>query len=68
MRKLFIITGMICAAFLALSSRSPVGEEIPETAGEAVLPLRMARLYMAEPDQKLAMPVAAVRVRRVSDT
>lgn len=69
MRKLILL---ICAIFVvALLTHlnwAPVSGATRRIADSIILPLRIAGLYVREPDQKLIIPLHDVHVKQIKDT
>ncbi|HYG81944.1 MAG TPA: M23 family metallopeptidase [Pyrinomonadaceae bacterium] len=66
MRKLFFSVSLtLILGLLAHSCLTLLSERVPAAN---LLSWKTARLYMKEPDRRLAMPVRTVRARQVSDS
>jgi murein DD-endopeptidase MepM/ murein hydrolase activator NlpD len=68
MKKLFLAISFSVLAIIVLANWSAVSARAQKVAGKLLLIVHVARLYAAEPDQKLAMPVQGVSRNQVADT
>jgi murein DD-endopeptidase MepM/ murein hydrolase activator NlpD len=69
MKKILFLSSAILFAVLLTSTRwTTVSDMTRKWAGGALSYLKMAQLYVREPDQKLVMPVRTVRVEQVRDS
>jgi murein DD-endopeptidase MepM/ murein hydrolase activator NlpD len=67
-KKLFLAISFSVLAIIVLANWSAVSTCAQKVAGKLLLIVHVARLYTAEPDQKLAMPVQGVSKSQVADT
>ena len=67
-KKLFLAISFTLLALLVLINWSAVSAGAQKVADKFLLIVHVARLYAAEPDQKLAMPVQGVAKSQIGDT
>ena len=68
MKRIFLAISFSVLAIIILANWSAVSTGAQKVAGKLLLIVHVARLYAAEPDQKLAMPVQGVSRNQVADT
>lgn len=69
MRKLILwVCAVFAVALLTHINWAPVSGATRKIANSIILPLRIAELYVKEPDQKLTVPLHDIQVRQIKDT